>query len=101
MAAAEGMDLGLAADIAASAIRGFGMEATEAGRVADVLAKTSAASNSSIASLGEALKYVAPYAKAVGLNIEQTNAMLTKKIQDMELRIHGKQKYLQNEAKEK
>ena len=37
-------------------------------------------------------------------NIEQTNAMLTKKIQDMELRIQNldvKQKYLQNEAKEK
>ena len=76
MAAAEGMDLANASDIAASAIRGFGMEATESGRVADVLAKTSAASNTSIAALGESLKYVAPYAKAVGVDIEQTNAML-------------------------
>ena len=76
MAAAEGMDLANAADIAASAIAGFGMDASEAGRVADVLAKTSAASNTSIALLGESLKYVAPYAKAVGVDIEQTNAML-------------------------
>ena len=76
MAAAEGMELGQAADIASSAIRGFGMEASTAGRVADVLAKTSAASNTSIALLGESLKYVAPYAKAVGVDIEQTNAML-------------------------
>ena len=76
MATAEGMDLANASDIAASAIRGFGMDAEESGRVADVLAKTSAASNTSIAALGESLKYVAPYAKAVGLDIEQTNAML-------------------------
>ena len=40
MAAAEGMDLAQAADIASSAIAGFGLEASEAGRVADVLAKT-------------------------------------------------------------
>ncbi len=60
MAAAEGMDLANAADIAASALRGFGMDASEMNRVADVLAKTSAASNTSIASLGESLKYVAP-----------------------------------------
>ena len=76
MAAAEGMELAEATDIAASAIRGFNLNANESDRVADVLAKTSASSNSSIRSLGESLKYVAPYAKAVGVDIEQTNAML-------------------------
>ena len=76
MAAAEGMDLANAADIAASAIAGFGLDASEAGRVADVLAKTSAASNTSIALLGESLKYVAPIAKGLGFSIEQVNAML-------------------------
>ncbi len=76
MAAAEGMDLANAADIASSAIRGFGLDASEAGRVADALAKTSASSNTSIALLGESLKYVAPIAKGLGFSIEQTNAML-------------------------
>ena len=76
MAAAEGMDLANAADIASSAIRGFGLDASEANRVADVLAKTSSASNTSIALLGESLKYVAPLAKGLGFSIEQTNAML-------------------------
>lgn len=76
MAAAEGMDLANAADIASSAIRGFGLDASEANRVADVLAKTSASSNTSIALLGESLKYVAPLAKGLGISIEQTNAML-------------------------
>ena len=76
MAAAEGMDLANAADIASSAIRGFGLAASEADRVADVLAKTSSASNTSIALLGESLKYVAKPAAALGFSIEQTNAML-------------------------
>ena len=76
MAAAEGMDLARAADIASSAIRGFGLDASEANRVADVLAKTSASSNTSITLLGESLKYVAPIAKGLGFSIEQTNAML-------------------------
>ena len=76
MAAAEGMDLANAADIASSAIRGFGLNASEANRVADVLAKTSSASNTSIALLGESLKYAAGPAKALGFTIEQTNAML-------------------------
>gem|GEM_PF-2945812 len=76
MTAAEGMDLATGADIAASALRGFGMSADEMNRVADVLAKTSSASNTSISLLGESLKYVAKPAAALGFTIEQTNAML-------------------------
>lgn len=76
MAAAEGMDLANAADIASSALRGFGMSADEMNRVADVLAKTSSASNTSISILGESLKYVAKPAAALGFEIEQVNAML-------------------------
>ena len=60
MAAAEGMGLAEAADIAASSLRGFGMNAGEMTRVSNVLAQASASSNVSIASLGEALKNVAP-----------------------------------------
>ncbi len=76
MAAAEGMDLATAADIMASSLRGFGLEASDAARVSNILAQTSAASNSSIVGLGESLKYVAPVAKGLGISIEETNAML-------------------------
>ena len=76
MAAAEGMDLANAADIAASTLRGFNLEADQSGRVADVLAQMSAASNSSIAGLGESMKYVAPVASGLGVSIEETAAML-------------------------
>ncbi|MBR1437150.1 MAG: phage tail tape measure protein, partial [Synergistaceae bacterium] len=76
MAAAEGMDLSSAADIAASTLRGFQLSADQSGRVADVLAQTSAASNTSIAGLGESMKMVAPVAASLGVSIEQTSAML-------------------------
>ena len=60
----------------ASSLRGFGLEAEDASRVSNILAQTSAASNSSITGLGESLKYVAPVAKGLGVSIEETNAML-------------------------
>jgi TP901 family phage tail tape measure protein len=77
MAAAEGMDLAQAADISASVLRGFGLNAeTESARVSDVLAKMSAASNTSIASLGESMKMVAPVAAGLGISLEETAAMI-------------------------
>ena len=76
MAAAEGMDLAGAADIAASALRGFNLDAEDSNRVADVLAKTSLMSNTNIVGLGEAMKYAAPMAAGLGVSIEQTSALL-------------------------
>ena len=76
MAAAEGMDLATASDVAASTLRGFNMSADQANRVADVLAQTSAASNTNIVGLGEGMKYVAPVAANLGVSLEETSAML-------------------------
>ncbi|MBQ6773808.1 MAG: phage tail tape measure protein [Synergistaceae bacterium] len=76
MAAAEGMDLAQAADIAASTLRGFNLSADQSNRVADVLAQTSAASNTSITGLGESMKYVAPVMSGLGVSVEETAAML-------------------------
>ena len=76
MAAAEGMDLATASDIAASTLRGFKMNADQANRVADVLAQTSAASNTSISGLGESMKMVAPVAANLGVSVEEVSAML-------------------------
>lgn len=76
MAAASGVDLGTASDIAASAIRGFGLKASDAGHVADVLAKSAAVSNADVQGLGEAFKYVAPVAGSLGLSIEGVSAAI-------------------------
>ena len=76
MAAAEGMDLAQASDIAASTLRGFKLSADQMNRVADVLAQTSAASNTNIVGLGEGMKYVAPVAANLGVSLEETAAML-------------------------
>ena len=86
MSAAEGIDLATGADIMASALRGFGLQAKDAGRVSNILAQTSAASNSSITGLGESLKYVAPVAAVLGISIEEVNAMLGKKWPTLELK---------------
>lgn len=76
LAAASGEDLGLSSDIAASALRGFGLEASEAGHVADVLAANANKTNSSVADTGEALKYIAPIANACGISMEETAAAI-------------------------
>ena len=76
MAAAEGMDLSNAADIAATTLRGFGMQANEMNRVANVLAEASRSSNTSIATLGESFKYVATDAHVLGMSIEDTAALV-------------------------
>lgn len=75
-AAAEGLDLATTADISSSALRGFGLEASQMNMVADLLAQTSATSNASIRSLGESFKYIAPVAQAVKLDIVDVNAAL-------------------------
>src|SRR5699024_11844849 len=57
LAAAGAVDLGDAADITSNILSGFGMEATETARVADILAQASADSNTDVQGLGEAFKY--------------------------------------------
>lgn len=74
LAASSGADLGVASEIAASAIRGFGLDATDAARVADVFAEASARTNAQVEDLGEAMKYIAPVASAMGLSIEEVTA---------------------------
>lgn len=76
LAASSGEDLAMASDIAASTLRGFGIEASQAGHVADVLAKLAADTNAAVADTGEAMKYVAPAAKAMGMSLEETAAAI-------------------------
>jgi TP901 family phage tail tape measure protein len=75
-AAAEGMDLGTAADIVASNLNAFGLKAKDATRVADTLAFVSAKTNTNMVSLQEGMKFAAPVARDLGVSIEDTAATL-------------------------
>lgn len=73
-AAAEGIELAQSADIIARVVKGMGLEVTEASHIADVLALTSAKTNTSILALGESFKFGAPQAKTMGISVEETAA---------------------------
>lgn len=74
LAAAGAVDVATASDIAGSALRGFGLQASQAGHVSDVLAKAAADTNAGIEDMGYALKYAAPPAHALGLSLEEVSA---------------------------
>lgn len=73
-AEASGSDLALTSEVVASALNGFGMEASEASKVADILAMTANISAASIDDMGYALKYVAPVASTLGISLEEVSA---------------------------
>lgn len=78
LAASSGEDLASSADIASSTLRAFGLEAGEAGHVADVLAKNAADTNAAIMDTGYAMKYVAPVAHSAGWSLESVTAAIGK-----------------------
>lgn len=76
LAAVSGGDVALASENTATALRGFGLEASEAGHVADVFARAAADTNAEVGDMGEALKYVAPVANSMGISLEETAAAI-------------------------
>lgn len=70
LAAASGEDLATVSDIVTDALTAFGLEAEDSGHFVDVLAKTAASSNTTVTMLGEAFKYAAPLAGALGYSVE-------------------------------
>jgi len=75
---AASLDVGLAeaASIAGSTLRAFGLEAEETQRVVDVMAASTSKSALDYDSLRESLKLVAPTARAMNVDIEETTALL-------------------------
>ncbi|EZY60990.1 phage tail tape measure protein [Staphylococcus aureus] len=73
LAAASGEDLGAVSDIVTDGLTAFGLKAKDSGHFADVLAQTSSKANTDVRGLGEAFKYVAPVAGALGYTIEDTS----------------------------
>lgn len=76
MAATENMELADAAVIVSAALNSYSMEAEDAVKVSDILAKNSNMSASGVTSLGEALAPVSGFASEVGVEFETLNAML-------------------------
>lgn len=76
LAAVSGGDVALASENAATALRGFNLDASQAGHVADVFAKAAADTNAEVGDMGEAMKYIAPVASSMGLSLEETAAAI-------------------------
>jgi len=76
LATATGSDLARSAIVAGAAIRGFGLDAGEAGRVVDVMAVAFTSSALDIEKWQTSMTKVAPIAKSAGFSIEDTAAML-------------------------
>jgi TP901 family phage tail tape measure protein len=79
-AAASGEGVAQVASIMSNSLAQFSLEADQSGRIADVLAKASNETQGSITSMGEALKYAGTGASQMGLDIEQTTALLSKMV---------------------
>lgn len=76
MARATGTDATVASGIMAATIRQFGLEATDATRVADGFTAAANKTFNSVESLGEAFQYAGPVAADANMSLEETLAIL-------------------------
>lgn len=76
LAAVSGGDVALASENAATALRGFNLDASQSGHVANVFARAAADTNAEVGDMGEAMKYIAPVASSMGLSLEETAAAI-------------------------
>ena len=76
LAGASGMQLAECTDIVTDTMSMFGMEASEATKMTDMLAYAQANSNTDVQQLGEALKYCGASANAMGYDLADTTALL-------------------------
>ncbi len=76
LAAATNTELPRAAEVVGVTIRQFRLNASEAGRVTDVMAESFTSSGLDMEKFAESMKFVGPAAKASGLSIEETTALL-------------------------
>lgn len=74
LATAGGVELGTSADIAANTLRALGLQASETGRVADVLTNTFTTSNTDLQALGDTMRYVATSGAALDVPLEDMAA---------------------------
>lgn len=76
LATASAMGLAQAADISSNIMSGFGLQANQAGDVADILAAAASRANTDVTQLGDAMKYAAPVAHSLGISMGDTAAAI-------------------------
>ena len=76
LAAASSMDLADASDMVTDYLSAFGMKASDAGKMADMLAYAQANSNTTTQQLGDAFKNCSVNAKGMGQDMYTTTALL-------------------------
>lgn len=76
LAAAGGVSVAQAAELAGGTIRGFGLAMDEAGRVADVMAQAANQSSVDIGDLQLTMKYVAPVASSASQSLEEMSGAI-------------------------
>lgn len=72
LAAASGSDLATASDIVTDALTAMGYSASDAGRLADVMAAASSNANTNVEMMGATFQYAAPIVGALGYSMEDT-----------------------------
>ncbi|WP_350300592.1 phage tail tape measure protein [Peribacillus frigoritolerans] len=75
-AEASGSDMAQTADVMASSLNIFGLEASEASKVADILAQTANQSAADLTDMQYALKYAGPPAAALGISLEELSGSI-------------------------
>lgn len=76
LAAVSGGDVANAAEVMATIMRSFNLDASASVHVADAFAKAAADTNAEVADMGEAMKYAAPIASSLGISLEETAAAI-------------------------
>ena len=76
LAAAGGIELAAAADIATNVLAGYGLEVDQLARVNDVLAKASISTNTNVQQMGEAFKFAGVVASSAGISFEEAGAAM-------------------------
>lgn len=73
---AELVDMGNAADWLTDTMAQFGLNASQAGKAADTIARAAGASSATITDMFEALANVGPIARLFGISLEETSSIL-------------------------
>jgi TP901 family phage tail tape measure protein len=76
LAAAGQLEVARAAEIVATTIKQYGLAASEAGRVSDVLAAAAGKALGSVEDIAQAMKFVGPVAASMGISLEETAGAL-------------------------
>lgn len=76
LATVGALDLGTASDIVTDQLTAFGLGAADAGKMADVMAKTITSSNTDVSMMGETLKYVGAVAGSLGYDFEDVSVAI-------------------------